>query len=304
MELLAGDGTVYRERLLSMGLHIGPGTKARNRLHEYIQTTIPAMRATSVSRLGWHGPAFVMPDMVYGAKDSETVIYQPVRQDEHYFRQSGTLEQWQEKIAIPCRRNTRLEFAVSCGFAAPLLALTDSESGGFNLRGDSSLGKTTAQWAAGSVCGGGGIIGYLIPWRATVNGLENIAVAHCDSLLVLDEISQAEPRAIGQAAYLLANGQGAGRMRRDTSSRPIATWRILFLSSGEMSLAAKVQDRECIYEYSSPEVAVSQTLSLTSEGVLYMQSCAKQRKILDVLAQVPRDERDEVIARAVDRALR
>jgi hypothetical protein len=46
--------------------------------------------------------------------------------------------------------------------------------------------------------------------------------------------------------------------------------------------------RECIYEYSRPEAAVSQTLSLTSEGVLYTLSCATQRKILDVLAQVPR----------------
>lgn len=27
--------------------------------------------------------------------------------------------------------------------------------------------------------------------------------------------------------------------------------------------------RECIYDYSSPEVAVSRTLSLTSEAVLY-----------------------------------
>jgi len=61
-------------------------------------------------------------------------------------------------------------------------------------------------------------------------------------LLVLDEIGQAEPRAVAQAAYLLAKGQGAGRMRRDTSSRPVATWRTLFLSSGESSLAAKIEE--------------------------------------------------------------
>ena len=36
--------------------------------------------------------------------------------------------------------------------------------------------------------------------------------------------------------------------------------------------------RECIYEYSSSEVAVSQTLSLPSEAVLYTQSCATQRR--------------------------
>ena len=59
---------------------------------------------------------------------------------------------------------------------------------------------------------------------------------------MLDEIGQAEPRAVAQAAYLLAKGQGAGRMRRDTSSRPVATWRTLFLSSGESSLAAKIEE--------------------------------------------------------------
>jgi uncharacterized protein (DUF927 family) len=242
MELMAGDGTVYRERLLSMGLHIGPDQKARNRLHEYIQITTPKLRMTSVSRLGWHGRAFVMPDVVHGEAGAESVIYQQVRQSEHNFREAGSLTDWQEHIGKLCVNNTRLVFAVSCAFAAPLLYLTDTESGGFHFRGESSVGKTTAQWAAGSVWGGGGIRGYLKGWRTTINGLENVAVEQCDALLVLDEIGQAEPKAVAQAAYLLANGQGASRMRRDTSSRPVATWRTLYLSSGEISLAAKIEE--------------------------------------------------------------
>jgi hypothetical protein len=60
---------------------------------------------------------------------------------------------------------------------------------------------------------------------------------------------------------------------------------------------------ECISDYSNVEVAVWQALCLESKGVLYTQSCSTQRKILDVLAPVPCDERDEVIARAVDRAI-
>jgi uncharacterized protein (DUF927 family) len=242
MELMAGDGTVYRERLLSMGLHIGAEQKARNRLHEYIQTTTPLARMISVSRLGWHGSAFVMPDVVYGEAGAESVIYQPVRSGEHSLRESGSLAEWQEHIGKLCVGNTRLVFAVSCAFAAPLLYLTDSESGGFHFRGDSSVGKTTAGWAAGSVWGGGGIRGYIKGWRTTINGLENVATVHSDALLVLDEIGQAESKAVAQAAYLLANGQGASRMRRDTSSRPVATWRTLYLSSGEISLAAKVEE--------------------------------------------------------------
>jgi hypothetical protein len=242
MELMAGDGTVYRERLLSMGLHIGAEQKARNRLHEYIQTTTPQARMISVSRLGWHGQAFVMPDVVYGEAGAESVIYQPVRSGEHSLRESGSLAEWQEHIGQLYVGNTRLVFAVSCAFAAPLLYLTDSESGGFHFRGDSSVGKTTAGWAGGSVWGGGGIRGYIKGWRTTINGLENVATVHSDALLVLDEIGQAESKAVAQAAYLLANGQGASRMRRDTSSRPVATWRTLYLSSGEISLAAKVEE--------------------------------------------------------------
>jgi uncharacterized protein (DUF927 family) len=183
-----------------------------------------------------------MPDMVYGEVEGEPLIYQPGRSGKHNFRISGSLADWQEHIGKPCINNTRLVFAVSCAFAAPLLHLTKSEGGGFHFRGDSSVGKTTAQWAAGSVWGGGGIKGYLKSWRSTINGLENVAAEHCDALLVLDEIRHAEPKAVAQAAYLLADGQGASRMNRDTSSRPVATWRTLYLSSGEISLASKIEE--------------------------------------------------------------
>jgi hypothetical protein len=234
MELMAGDGVVYRERLLSMGLHIGPDARARSRLHEYIQTTTPATCLTSVSRLGWHGRGFVMPDLVYGEAGAESIIYQPIRTAQHSLRESGSLAEWQERIGKLCAGNTRLVFAVSCSFGAPLLYLTDAESGGFHFRGDSSIGKSTSGWAAGSVWGGGGIRGYLTAWRATINGLENVAAAHSDALLVLDEIGQAEPKAVAQAAYLLANGQGAARMRRDASARPVTTWRTPWRCGGSL----------------------------------------------------------------------
>jgi uncharacterized protein (DUF927 family) len=49
--------------------------------------------------------------------------------------------------------------AISAAFAGPLLNLIDAESGGFHLRGASSIGKTTALVLAGSVWGGGGVKG-------------------------------------------------------------------------------------------------------------------------------------------------
>jgi uncharacterized protein (DUF927 family) len=128
-------------------------------------------------------------------------------------------------------------------FAAPLLYHTKSESGGLHWRGDSSRGKTTLAIVGGSVVGGGGHEGtFLRQWRATVNGLEGVATAHCDSFLALDEIAQILPRDAGLAAYMLANGQGKSRSHRGLANRPTSTWRSLFCSTGEISLADKVAE--------------------------------------------------------------
>jgi putative DNA primase/helicase len=56
-------------------------------------------------------------------------------------------------------------------------------------------------------------------------------------LLVLDELSEAEPKDAGATAYMLANGQGKGRANRNGDIRQRKRWRLLFLSSGEISLS-------------------------------------------------------------------
>jgi putative DNA primase/helicase len=55
-------------------------------------------------------------------------------------------------------------------------------------------------------------------------------------------MGQVEAREAGDIAYMLANGFGKGRARRDDSERPPAQWRLLFLSSGEVSLADKMAE--------------------------------------------------------------
>ena len=77
---------------------------------------------------------------------------------------------------------------------------------------------------------------YVWLWRATANGLEGLAALHNDGLLILDELSQIDPREAGEAAYLLANGQGKARASR--TARAAQRWRLLFLSAGEESLSA------------------------------------------------------------------
>jgi putative DNA primase/helicase len=92
---------------------------------------------------------------------------------------------------------------------------------------------------AGSVFGRGDIRngGYVQTWRATANGLEAVAAMHNDTLLCLDELKQVDAREAGEIAYMLANGSGKSRADRMGLAWERQTWRVLFLSSGEVSLA-------------------------------------------------------------------
>ena len=78
---------------------------------------------------------------------------------------------------------------------------------------------------------------YRRTWNATANGLEGVAAQRNDTLLVLDEIGQANPKAISSIVYSLANGVGRARANRTGHSRAAKQWRIAVLSSGEKELS-------------------------------------------------------------------
>ncbi len=243
MEMLAGDGSEYRARLLEQGLIIFPSREARSGLHEYLARCRPLARAHAVSRIGWHDGVFVFPDHAICDTGAERMLYQSSASVIHAFHVRGSLRDWRREVATRCAGNSRLVLAVSAAFAAALLSITGDESGGLHFVGRSSVGKTTALRVGGSVWGGSQTqSGYLRQWRATANGLEGIAALHCDTLLCLDELSEVNPREAGQVAFMLANGAGKSRAHRDGSARKPHVWRLLFLSSGEITLADKVRE--------------------------------------------------------------
>jgi putative DNA primase/helicase len=243
MEMLADDGVAYRRNLLERGLRVEPTAQARQLLNEYLTKCQPLARAGAVTRIGWHDQIYVLPDRVFGATNDERVLYQNELALEHTFNTRGSLEEWRREVAARCSGNSRLLLAVSAAFAAALLYQTGDESGGLHFVGFSSIGKSTTLRAAGSVWGGSPTQhGYLRSWRSTANGLEGIATLHSDALLCIDEIGEVDAREAGQIAYMLANGQGKARARRDGSARPPQLWRVLFLSSGEMTLGDKVRE--------------------------------------------------------------
>jgi len=58
--------------------------------------------------------------------------------------------------------------------------------------------------------------------------------------MTLDEISQANPRVVGELAYMLGNERGKGRMTRNATLRQTHRWRVIFLSTGEVGMATRL----------------------------------------------------------------
>lgn len=205
----------------------------KRKLSAYLMSCQPEQRITCVERTGWHGLAYVLPQGTIGP-DAEGVILQTAGYAANDFTERGTLAEWQQGVAALAVGNSRLCFALSLAFAAPLLSLVGMEGGGFHLKGESTDGKTTIMKAAASVYGNPDR--YSQTWRATGNAIEGIASRRNDALLCLDELGELDGREAGQVAYMLANGQGKGRSKQDGELRERKAWRLLFMSTGELSL--------------------------------------------------------------------
>lgn len=230
-----GDGLRLREMLADMGLDISSNGASRKLMMDYLATAPAPIQFESVDKLGWHDNAFVLPNQSISNSPIDYLIYQSSNPPPPYV-QAGTLEEWQEHVSRYATGNSRLLFAISVAFAAPMMHLAGFRtSTGFHIRGSSSSGKSTAMEAAVSVYGKPEH--YMKTWRNTANALEGTALAHNDGLLALDELSQINPKDLDAVAYMLGNGQKKGRATVTGNSKPVSTWRLLYLSNGEESLA-------------------------------------------------------------------
>ena len=131
--------------------------------------------------------------------------------------------------------------AISAGLAGPLLHLAGQEGGGLHFHGQSSRGKTTLLQAAASVWGRGSSPGYVRCGAPRRTASKAPAASATDTVLILDEFGQVEGREAGAVPYSLSNGGGKLRSARDVMREP-KSWRVMVLSTGEITVASKLAE--------------------------------------------------------------
>jgi putative DNA primase/helicase len=237
---LRGDSNALRDLLGPLGLIVRPYPSARVAVAEWATLTNPNRRIRTVKSIGWlNDGKFVLPEKTYGATEMDQIVLDGVRND-HTFRSAGTLQEWQDNVAIYAVGNPRIGTAFCGGLAGPLLGLIDADSRGLHFYGNGSTGKTTILEVASSIWGGGSKKGNIQSWKTTVNALEGIARARSYTAMFFDELGQIQPDAFWDAIYMLGNGMGKARMTKDGGNRPVTEWSSSYISVGEISAEQKL----------------------------------------------------------------
>ncbi|WP_374481329.1 DUF927 domain-containing protein [Zoogloea sp.] len=248
-DMLEGDGAALAKLLRAQGLFIG--NNKGGLLKMYVNGSRPPARARVTPRIGWHDDvtapgrwSFVLggdadPLAPAGA---ELWLHQAHGSGHAQFKPAGTLDDWRANVAALAVGNSRLAFALSAAFAGGLCWLHPNVPGGFHWAGGSSSGKSTLLESAASLCGPAA---YVKTWLLTATAIEGVAAGHCDAPLLLDELKQAgNPRAVGEAAYMLSSGQGKGRGQAAGGLRDTASFSLMFQSTGEIGLTQFLEENQ------------------------------------------------------------
>ena len=243
---LVRDPTQLLAALANAGWN-GLTSKARNDVLEKLEERkrkTPTFKVAT--RLGWNGDAFVLPNQVFGRSKMplEIVLGDLDQTMLAKYRTRGSLKQWQHQVAARCTGNSRLIFSVCLAFTGPVLRFVGGpKGGGFQLWGDAETGKTTSAMAAGSVwgCHRGDRRerGFAETWNSTSGKVEVTALAHRDTLLILDETKlagttpQKRAEVVTSVTFALAELTEKQRLTNASSAR---SWRGFFYSTSNLTL--------------------------------------------------------------------
>jgi putative DNA primase/helicase len=229
-DLLIPDGEIHTdtnaviEKLSSNGMKIYD----QKELMGILKRVQSRNRSIIVHRPGWNGDDFIVPGHRFSAIKHNRCVFDGFKIE---VMCKGSLQDWKDKVARFAIGNPSLMLALGITFGAPLLKLLAHDSFVVHLVGGSSSGKTISGEFLSS---GTGMA--IQSWRTTDNALEGMCKAHNDLALCLDEIKQSDPFQCAASAYMIANGKGKSRMTSDAINKPVAEWRVIGFSTGEIGL--------------------------------------------------------------------
>jgi putative DNA primase/helicase len=247
--LIAGEKAVEIAGMLaSLGVGVVVSKFARQSLLQFLTTDVKE-RVTAVPQIGWHPSGgmwvFVLPDdtiVPKGFKGARPVLQTASLHVQHGLDVCGSAEDWIKDVAEPLVNNSNVQLCVGTAFAGPLLKWANEPPGIFHLWGASKIAKSLAGAIGQSVWGKPKVPGeadaFGASWTATAVGLERYAVLRSDIGAYFDEIGEGSPKVIRPAVYVLANGSTKLRGTQDITLRPMESFRILGISTGEPTMAA------------------------------------------------------------------
>ncbi|MCC2653698.1 MAG: hypothetical protein K0Q60_3864, partial [Microvirga sp.] len=237
--------------LASLGVGVVPSKLARQLIVQFLTTEVKA-RITSVPQIGWHKSdgtwVFVLPDETLvpsGFEGTHPILQTASLQMQHGLDVAGSVEQWVNEIARPLNSNSNVHLCVGTAFAGPLLHWANEPPGFFHIFGTSKIAKSLAAAVGQSVWGCPKVPGeadaFGASWVATSVGLERYSVLRSDIGASFDEIGEGNAKAISAAIYSLVNGSTKLRGTPGIGLRPMESFRILGISTGEPPMAAFLQ---------------------------------------------------------------
>jgi putative DNA primase/helicase len=234
--------------LASLGVGVIPNRSARQRLLQFLTLDVKE-RITAVAQIGWHSSGevwlFVLPDETMvptGFAGARPVLQTPSLHVQHGLDVSGTVEEWIKEVVAPSAGNSNIHLCVGPAFAGPLLKWANEPPGLFHLSGTSKIAKSLVGAIRQSVWGRPKVPGeadaFGASWIATAAGLERFCVYRSDIGGYFDEIGEGTAKVIRPAVYSMANGSTKLRGTADIGLRPMESFRILAISTGEPTMEA------------------------------------------------------------------
>lgn len=199
---------------------------------------------TNPARTGWrdNGRTFVLPQRILGENTERLIVNAELADENRIGPKSGKLATWKTQVGKPAGQSTFMSFAIMAGLAGPLAESAQlSELAIFNFAGKSGAGKTTALKVAASVSG---LPHKPLTWFSSERGLDELAAAHNDLLLILDDTDKIrDPKKtvfdfVDSATHSLTGGQSKnyGKLAKSSGLLSDLAWTCLILSTSPYSI--------------------------------------------------------------------